>query len=135
MKHTLSMSLMILAALAAPGWAQSPSAANARTYSTKNVVKALTVVVWPDGFRRREIAIPAGEFSLGVFNQSGIKGLAVAFDRMADAGLQGPVAERLADGAPKGWAGLWAKRLTLTPGTYRLQVVGRPAWVCSVVVK
>ena len=117
-----------------PGWAQSASSRPNRVHNP-NVPEALTIVIRPEGFAQKVVRVPRGIYALGVFNRSGLDDLALELDRMPGRTIEGPAAERVSTGVAAKRTARWLRRVTLTPGTHRLRVSNRPAWVCTIEVR
>lgn len=98
-----------------------------------NRTEALTVVVRPDGFGESKICVPAGRYSLSIFNRSGIDDLPLTLDRMAGES-SAVVNQALRNGKADAKTSHLVERLVLTKGSYRVQVPTRPTWVLRIEV-
>lgn len=127
---TVSIALMLFPlSVAGVGQTTTPRAHD------PNRLEAVTIVVRPGGFPLKVIRLPYGLYSLGILNRSGVDDLALELDRMPGTSLEGAPVERAGSGALTARKARWLQRVVLSPGTYRLRVVGRSTWVCSIEVK
>lgn len=116
------------------GWTQTASHRPKRPHNP-NAIEALTIVIRPEGFRPGAVRVPFGHYELGIYNRSGLHNLPLEFERMPGNALDGPAAERVANGVAEKRTARWIKHVVLTPGTYRLRVTNRARWACRIDVQ
>ena len=78
-------------------------------------------------------SLPEGSYVFVVLNRTGFRDITVYLERMPENTGTPPQREF---GGPVGASrARLVKNAKLTPGTYRLRVEGRPAWVCAIQVR
>lgn len=98
-----------------------------------NRTEALTIIVRPSGFGESEIRVPAGRYSLSVFNRSGIDDLPIVLERMA--GERSPTVEQaLRNDRADVRLSRFVDRRMLTKGSYRVRIPTHPKWVLKIEV-
>jgi hypothetical protein len=100
-----------------------------------NRPEAIPVVVSPQGFPQNSFSLPPGRYAFVVVNRTGFHDITVYLERMPGSSIAGAAAsqefgDRVGDRSTR-----IVRSARLTPGTYRLRVEGRPAWVSEIRVK
>jgi hypothetical protein len=92
----------------------------------------IPVVVSPYGFANTELSVKAGSYVFLVMNRTGFANINVYLERMPWNNVtDNPVQQEFGDSVGAGTARL-VRNTKLIPGTYRLRVANRPAWVCAI---
>jgi hypothetical protein len=98
--------------------------------------EAISIIVSAHGFSQASYSLRAGPYLFVVLNRTGFDNITVYLERMSS----NTVADNVTDSPTQlvfqdsvGASGTrLAKAVTLKPGTYRLRVANRPAWVCPI---
>jgi hypothetical protein len=96
------------------------------------VTDAISVVVSPYGFAQSTLSVPAGPSVFVVLNRTGFDDINVLLERMPGSGPDGTPVQREFDDVVGRSRPRLVSSVRLTPGTYRLRVAGRPAWVSAI---
>jgi 5-hydroxyisourate hydrolase-like protein (transthyretin family) len=97
-----------------------------------NAAEAIPLLVSPYGFAQTNISLQAGAYVFVVLNRTGFDDITVYLERMPGNNItDNPSQQEFGDSVGASRARL-VKSTKLTPGTYRLRVDKRPAWVCAI---
>jgi hypothetical protein len=127
--------LCLAGAIGSAVFAQAPPSPGATQTNDPNRPRALAIVINRRGFEQQTTTIPSGFYLIGIFNRSGLSGLAVALERMQGNSVSGTAAAQLFKEFPQQHGKRFTKVVHLPPGTYRLQAPDRPAWVMAIQVQ
>ena len=106
-----------------------PGAASQWRVHNPDVAEAIPIVVSPYGFAQTNIALPPGIYVFVVLNRTGFDDVTVYLERMPGSSVTDPPSQQeFGDSVGASRARL-IKTAKLIPGTYRLRVDKRPAWV------
>src|SRR5262245_35058649 len=95
-----------------------------------NATGAVSISVLPEGFQKTKVKLLAGSYMFVILNRTGFEDIRVVLERVApNAPAEKPAQQEFED-----TVGLSRARIVrpakLLPGTYRLRVANRTAWVC-----
>ena len=97
-----------------------------------NLSVAVSIIVSPDGFHQPSIELPAGSHVFVILNRTGFEEVTVSLERMSGkAPADPPAQQEFGETAVLSRARV-VKSANLVPGTYRLRVANRPAWLCTI---
>jgi hypothetical protein len=99
-----------------------------------NRLEAIPIVISSYGFPYKSFSLPAGPYAFVLFNRSGFHSVTVYLERMPGHAVDGPAARQEFLDRVGGPSGRVVKNARLTPGTYRIRVEGRPAWIAAIEV-
>ena len=97
--------------------------------------EAIPVVVSPQGFAHNSFSLPPGPYAFVVVNRSGFHEITVYLERMPGNSIAGAAASQEFGGRVGDKSTRIVQSARLTPGTYRLRVEGRPAWISEIQVR
>lgn len=103
-----------------------PSHGLSQTAATKEKWRPINIAVYPDAISPREVKVVGRLFRLRVANHVGVG--PIKFELIKEAGA------KLSQVQISGERAKRSEELALEPGTYLLQVAGRPVWTCRIQV-
>lgn len=103
-----------------------PSHGLSQTAATKEKWRSINIAVYPDAISPKEIKVVGRLFRLRLANHVGVG--QVKFDLLKESGT------KLSQVQITGARAKQSEELALEPGTYLLQVAGRPVWTCRIQV-
>ena len=129
MSEVLSHARLLLCVIAVGFFSTGPGEAFQSRAHNPHVAEAIPIVVSPYGFAQTNIALPAGIYVFVVLNRTGFDDVTVYLERMpGNSVTDTPSQQEFGDSVGASRARL-VKTAKLIPGTYRLRVDKRPAWV------
>ena len=126
---TLGLILISAAGMVLRAWATQN-----RTHDP-NRPEAIPVVVSPQGFPQKSFSLPPGSYAFVVVNRTGFHEITVYLERMPGNSVEGLPASQEFGGRVGDRSTRIVRSARLTPGTYRLRVEGRPAWISEIQVR
>ena len=97
-----------------------------------NLSGAVLIIVSPDGFHQPTIELPVGSHAFVILNRTGFDEVTVLLERMSGRSPGDPPAQQEFGERVGMSRARVVKSANLSPGTYRLRVANRPAWLCAI---
>jgi hypothetical protein len=98
--------------------------------------EAISIVVSAHGFSQASYSLRAGSYLFVMLNRTGFDNITVYLERLSGNnttdGVTGSPTQLLFQDSVGASGTRLARAVTLNPGTYRLRVANRPAWVCPI---